>query len=372
MPVKVFYIISDIEKALAFEWVNDFIDREKIELHFILIGKTETPLITFLRQRGTPHHVIAYATKKDLVKAWLAVFKILRKEKPDVVHTHLWVANMVGLTAAWVSRVARRIYTRHHATVHYRQYPSGLKWDKLANRLATNIVAISKSIEEILVDWDKAQKEKVTIIHHGFDLPYFSHVEEARVASLRKKYNLNASSGSVVGVISRYTNWKGIQFIIPAFKSLLAKYPNAHLVLANARGEYAREIKALLNTLPQGSYTEIGFEADLAALYRLFNVYVHAPIDAYSEAFGQTYVEALATGTPSVFTLSGIAREFVRDGENAVVVEHKNSEQIFVGLCNILENKELSARLIAGGRQSIQQFSVGKYMKDLETLYLQR
>jgi len=370
MRVKVFYIISDLEKALAFEWVNDFIDASKIELHFILIGKTETPLIKFLRQRGTPHHVIPYASKKDLLKTWLAVFGILRREKPDVVHTHLWVANMVGLTAAWASRVSRRIYTRHHATVHYRQYPSGLKWDKLANRLATNIVAISKSIEEILVAWDKAPKKKVTIIHHGFDLPYFSHADDERVTGLRRKYDLNASSYPVVGVISRYTDWKGIQFIIPAFKSLLSKYPNAHLILANAKGDYARELKTQLNTLPRGSYTEIGFEADLAALYRLFNVYVHAPIDAYSEAFGQTYVEALATGTPSVFTLSGIAREFIRDRENAVVVEYKNSDQIFRGLCDILENKELSKALIAGGRESIQQFSIGKYMQELETLYL--
>jgi len=372
MPVKVFYIISDIEKALAFEWINDFIDSDKIELHFILIGKTDTPLIKFLRHRGTPHHVISYATKKDLLKTWLAVFGILRKEKPDVVHTHLWVANLVGLSAAWVSRVSRRIYTRHHALVHHRQYPSGLKWDKLENRLATNIVAISKSIVEILVDWDKAQKKKITIIHHGFDLPYFSYVDEERVTSLRKKYNLNASNHPVVGVISRYTNWKGVQFIIPAFKSLLSKYPNGHLVLANAKGEYAREIKTLLNTLPQGSYTEIGFEGDLTALYRLFNVYVHVPIDAYSEAFGQTYVEALATGTPSVFTLSGIAREFIRDRENAVVVEYKNSEQIFLGLCDILENEELSKKLIIGGRESIQQFSIGKYMQELETLYLHR
>jgi len=231
-------------------------------------------------------------------------------------------------------------------------------------------VAISKSIEEILVAWDKAPKKKVTIIHHGFDLPYFSHADDERVTGLRRKYDLNASSYPVVGVISRYTDWKGIQFIIPAFKSLLSKYPNAHLILANAKGDYAREIKTQLNTLPRGSYTEIGFEADLAALYRLFNVYVHAPIDAYSEAFGQTYVEALATGTPSVFTLSGIAREFIRDRENAVVVEYKNSDQIFRGLCDILENKELSKALIAGGRESIQQFSIGKYMQELETLYL--
>ncbi|MBL0742449.1 glycosyltransferase family 4 protein [Chryseolinea lacunae] len=369
--VKVFYIISDIDKALAFEWVNDGLDKHKIELHFLLLGKTETPFIEFLRSRNTPHHVVPYRGKADLLRAWWSVFKILRNHKPDVVHTHLWIANLLGLSASWLAGIRKRIYTRHHATLHYREYPSGLKWDKLNNRLATDIVAISKSIEEILVDWDGANPAKVTRIHHGFDLHYFEAIAPETVDRLRDKYKL-AGQHPVVGVIARYTPWKGIQFIIPAFKKIREKYDKGHLVLANAQGEYEGAIREMLRTLPEGSYTEIKFEANIAALYRLFDVFVHVPTDAHAEAFGQTYVEALAAGVPSVFTLSGVAREYIQHRENAMVVDFENSLQIEEAIVEILESLVLREQLTASGSDVVKSFGLGLFMERLENLYLSK
>jgi glycosyltransferase involved in cell wall biosynthesis len=159
--------------------------------------------------------------------------------------------------------------------------------------------------------------------------------------------------------------------VIPAFKKLLVDYPNALLILANAkRGDYAQEINTLLSELPRESYREIEFEYDLFALYRLFDVYVHVPIDPELEAFGQTYVEALAAGIPSVFTLSGVAPEFIEHERNALVVDFQNSEQIHQSICRLLDDKVLRTHLSTTGKSDVNaRFSFSKMIARLEDIY---
>lgn len=367
---KIIYIVSDIDKVLSFEWISISLP-EKCDFSFVIIGKQNSQLARFLQQERICFYEIADSRYPSMVSKWFGLLRLLFKLRPEIVHTHLWRANLLGLTTAWVLRVPKRIFTRHHATIHYDQHPSGLKWDKMCNRMATDIIAISKNTEDILISKDKANPAKVHLIHHGINLNYFMDVPARQVAVLREKYKiLSENHWPVIGVISRYVDWKGIQYIIPAFVQLRTHYPKAHLVLANATGEYRSSIKTLLQQLPASTYTEIEFEDDLAALYQLFDVFVHVPVNAMVEAFGQTYVEALAAGVPSVFTLSGIARDFIRNGENAIVVSFANVDEITEAASLLLEDPELRTRLITAGRASVkEQFSLDQMIVRLNRLY---
>jgi glycosyltransferase involved in cell wall biosynthesis len=364
---KVLYIISDVEKSLAFEWIAERIS-DDFQLTFLLLGQQGTTLSKELRARNVDVYEIPLKSKFNLLSVFLRMCLILRRFKPDVIHTHLYMANMLGLTAGWLLRIPQRIMTRHHAMIHYKEFPKGRKWDVWCNNRATHVVAISRSIHNILVNYDGVPVEKITIIPHGFDLSYFHSPTDISVRQLREKYGVD-NEGPVVGVIARYIHWKGIQYVIPAFEQILKSYPNATLVLANALGPYSEHIKENLQKLPNSKYREIVFEKDLASLYKLFDVYVHVPIDGESEAFGQTYVEALAAGVPSVFTLSGIAPEFIQHEYNALVVPFKDTEAIAASVSRILEDGLLRKQLIENGKKSVEDYSIEKMIHNLEVLY---
>jgi glycosyltransferase involved in cell wall biosynthesis len=171
-------------------------------------------------------------------------------------------------------------------------------------------------------------------------------------------------------VISRFIELKGIQYIIPAFRKLLARYPDALILFFNARGGYESEIKRMLEAIPARNYRLIPFENELSAAYRLFDVYVQASIEAGAEAFGQTCVEALAAGVPSVFTLSGIAGDFIVDGENAVVASFKDSDALYRGMLKILDDDRLMERLRSSGPESVKEkFTVQAMINQLLSLY---
>jgi glycosyltransferase involved in cell wall biosynthesis len=367
---KIVYIISNVEKALAFEWIASKLDAEKFNVAFLLIGKRETPLERYLTQNNVQVDVIKYSGKRDLAKALLTVIKFLRRYKPAIVHTHLFEANFIGLTAAWIVGVKKRIFTRHHAKVHYDEHPKGLKWDKWCNRVATHIIAISEVTKQILIRWDKVNPEKVVVVHHGFDLSYFQDVPTFRIENIKNKYGIPRDAFPVIGIISRYVRWKGIQFAIPAFVRLRDRWPNAHLILANAHGTFEQEIQLLLKELPQSAFTEIQFENDLAALYGTFDIFVHVPIDQQSEAFGQTYVEALAARVPSVFTKSGIASEFIQHRKNALVVSYQNSEEILRSLIEIADNPERFHSMVDEGSENVRaRFDISLMIDQLEQIY---
>lgn len=371
MKIKVTYILFQINKALAFEWIIDRIDRSKIELSFISIAaEKNSPLENFCKDHKIDFYLINYKSKSNLPGATYSVYRILRKIKPDAVHCHIFEANIIGLTAAKLAGIQKRIFTRHHSTFHHTTSPKGVKYDRYCNWLATHIIAISENVKQILIYKEHVSPEKIYLIHHGFDLPLFNTVSEERIQFLQIKYN-TTTKRPIIGVVSRYTKWKGIIYIIEAYQELLKKYPNAVLILANAKGEDA-EIREAVRQLPAGSYIEIEFEQDNSALYKLFDVFVHVPIDPEIEAFGQTYVEALAAGIPSVFTLSGIAREFVVDKKNALVVDFKNPKQIYLAINTLLTDKQMAANLAAQGMKDVEaNFSLPLMIKKLEEIYLQ-
>jgi len=245
-----------------------------------------------------------------------------------------------------------------------------VKYDRMINHMSTDIVAISENVRSILVDLEQVNPDKITLIHHGFKLAAFKDIPETRVEALRGKYLSDGPLGPVVGVISRYVHWKGVQHIVPAFEQVLSVHPGAKLLLANANGPYSPDIKALLKQLPVESYVEIPFEADIFALYQLFDVFVHVPIDPNSEAFGQIYVEALAAGIPSIVTLSGIACEFIQDGENALTVPFQDSNAIRDALLRLIGDEELQKTLSENGTTAVaEKFTLKAMIASLESIY---
>src|SRR5690554_5109082 len=368
--MKITIVVFGIDKALEFEWLISEIDTSQFELSFISIhSKEETSLKKHCEDNQVPFYHIPYNSKKDILGAIFKTRKTIKRIKPTIVHSHIFEGGLIGVTAAWLAGIKNRVYTRHYSDFHHVYHPNGLKYDKWINKKSTHIVAVSEVVKEILIKKEQVAHHKVSVVHHGIQLDREGVEINQRSLLIKNRYNIPKNK-KVIGVVSRYTYWKGVQDIIPAFKKLNGENSNLHLVLANAKGDYKNEIETLLQTLPSDSFTEILFEQDNEALFKVFDVFVHVPISREAEAFGQIYIEALKFGVPSVFTLSGVANEFIKDEENALVVEHENTTAIQTAVERLLKNDKLRENLIENGRKSVEGFTTMKKTKALEDLYM--
>lgn len=368
--IKITYIVSDIDRFIGFEWVATNLNKDIFDISFILLNANDSFLEKFLLEKNIPVCRIIYQGKKDIIKAFFGVRKALKQFQTNIVHCHFFDACFIGLLAAKSLFIKKRIYTRHYSTLHYDYFGgNGVKYDKLFNYLATNIVAISEIVAEVLIKRESVKETKISLIYHGIDVKDYTNISFEDIENIKNKYN-NTRNFPVIGVIARYSELKGLQYIIPAFKKLLNDYPNAKLILANAHGDYATEIKYLLKDIPTENYQEIKFERQGNLLYSLFDIYLHTPVDKYIEAFGLTYIEALISKVPSIFTLSGIASNFIQHEKNALVVPYKDIQAIYEAIIKILEDKNLTETLKNNGYEDVKKgFSLDIYIKKLEELY---
>ena len=93
---KLIYIISDIDRAIAFEWIADSIDQSKFELVFLLINSSQSYLKNFLTTKNFPVYTLDVTSKRHYLSALLKIISIFRKEKPHLLHAHLFTASLLS------------------------------------------------------------------------------------------------------------------------------------------------------------------------------------------------------------------------------------------------------------------------------------
>ena len=369
---KVILITSHLKgRAIAYEWIGVKLKERGYNVLLLHIDNTESNFEKFILETGITYKRITYSGKNK-IEMLLTICKLMLeiiKFKPQVVHTHYFDANLLGLTAAWILRIPVRVYTRHTTIQRYRYLKGTRNFEKYFNRISTSIISISDVVTRVLMDYENVPLNKIKKVHHGFDLQMFSNIEEARLMSIKTKYNLTDTS-IIIGSISRYDEWKGVEYTIGAFKKIVSDFPNAKLVLANAGGTREDFIRSLLKELDSKTYIEIPYEDDVFALINVFDYFVHVPIDSEIEAFGQVYIEVMAASVPMICTLSGVAGEYIVDKSNAVVVDYQNSDAIYEGLKLLMQNNDLKNKIINQANKDIREkFNVSEMINKLESIY---
>lgn len=341
---KVMYILSQIGDSKEFNVMADHWDGSRFDLELVLLhADPDSKLQRYVRSRGHTCTTIPYAGRRSAPRCLWRLFRHMRRKQPHVVNANLLDASIIGLISARLARVPMALYTRHHTLHNHKYHPvRGVFYDRLCNRLAHRIIAISEVTREVLIELEGVRPEKIVLVHHGFDLSEPMLPDPLKVAELRQRYGLDdPARGPIIGVISRPYEWKGLDHIIAAFTQLLRTEPRAHLMLFNWHDtEQAARYEKMLTGLPAGSWQTIWFETAILEAYHAFDVFVHVPEDARSEAFGFVYTEAMTTGTPCLFTRSGIMHELPDDGPQGVrFVPFKDAQAICTGVLGWLAER---------------------------------
>ncbi len=366
-------IISAVSHSRSFELQAEVLKDSGMSLHYVLLNSGPSNLENFLRALGIPVTRINLTGKKSWPMVFCGLIMVIYRYRPAIVHCHLFDATLLGLIASRVLGVKRCVFTRHHGNVFRKNFVTynkkGLIWDFLTNILATEIVANSQTVKEILVRDEGVSPKKVTVQNYMLPIEEFQQKESTIIESLKEKYNLKSAS-LVVGAVSRLDEWKGVEYTVSAFSKLILEFPQALLMIANARGTQERKIRNMLKDLPSKSWRLIEFEENMSALYHCFDVFVHVPIDSDVEAFGQVYIEALAAEIPCIFSSSGIANEIEAEDEVCLFVPHKDGQAIYQALTKILRDELFKSKVTQRGYEyALGRFSAKVLKEDLLLFY---
>jgi glycosyltransferase involved in cell wall biosynthesis len=312
---------------------------EDVEFVFVCMYPETPKMVEGLKALGCKCHWIKYDDKKrkmGFLKVFFAMLSIILKEKPDVLHCHLFDDSMPSLMASYLLRVRGRVISKFDTGYHYNFTPSWVKFDKFNNFLATHLIAISDESEKFILDIEKADQAKLSVIHCGIDPEEVSNCSEKVLEELKYKFKLGEYD-NVVLKATRYIEWKGYRYVIGAIKTVLEKNPSTTFLFVGY-GEQKEELEELVNAEGvEANVQFIGFVSreELNGLMRLCDVYIHASTD---EPFGYVIGEAMINGLACVFTPTGAAHDSVNHLENGYLVKLKDSKTIADGINYMIEN----------------------------------
>jgi glycosyltransferase involved in cell wall biosynthesis len=242
----------------------------------------------------------------------------------------------------------------------------GILVDKMANYLSTEIVAVSEVVKDILISNEGVKPEKVRLIYNGIELEKFQNVntDNTKAGYGPKK----ADNLFNIGVISRLTELKGVEYIAQAFVKLHAEFPNSRLHIVGAFSDSYSEVLKTLSPIDLGAYTIEKEKSDIPSFFGCLDVFIHVPVGVQDEAFGIVYIEALASGVACIFTQSGVLNELDDAQRYVALVSPRDSEAIYSNLRKMLLG--LSTIRTPIPNVWIKQFSLEKIAKNYADLII--
>ena len=247
--------------------------------------------------------------KNTELGALLRLYKLIRDGRYDVVHAHLYRAQVYARPAARLAGVPVIVTTEHsigETHIERRKMSASVRALYLASELTSDAtIAVAEVVRERLIRWGVPAK-KITVIPNGLDFGSLAFDPAARAAA-REQFGI-APDTYLIGTLGRLDPNKRIDLVIEAAGPLLG--PDCKLLIVG-RGEAGEHLEAVTERLGLTDHVIFGgYQADMAAMLSASDLNVVASVQ---ETFGLSVLEALTSGLPVLYTtcpaLDGISTD---------------------------------------------------------------
>ena len=298
---------------------------------------------------------------------------LIRRERPQILHTHTAKAGTVGRVAALLAGRARPpivVHTFHGHVLRGYFGPVRSGFFRLLERWlakhTTALVAVSPQVRDDLVTLGVAAPEKFTVVRLGIELDERVGAE-ANGREETRRYLGIPPKRFAVGWVGRMTAVKRTDDVLDGFKRLRARGVDATLCLVGdgpdraSLERRAHELGIIRDTL------FLGYQEDVGPHYAAFDALV---LPSGNEGTPVSVIEALAAGTPVVATRVGGVPDVVRHGQDGFLVEPGESEAFADRLAQLARDPVLRERLGAAGRTRVlPRYAVDRLVDDVDRLY---
>ena len=310
---------------------------------------------------------------QDLKSLWKLIL-LLKREKPDIVHTHTPKAGLLGMLASRICGIQHRIHTiagLPHETMSGLKRRIMMTAERLTCSCAHQVWPNGKSLLKTVIHSKLCPPDKLKIIGHGssngIDLQRFStaNLVGSKLEKIKEELNYDPKTTYLL-VIGRVVRDKGVEDVIDVFKSFETDQYNLKLVLVGAyedsrEGEnLAPEIVNEIDENPNIILT--GWREEIAYFLELSDVLIHA---SYREGFPNVLLQAGAMGCPVICSDIGPNLDIIQHKISGLVFKVKDREDLKEKIHRALDDPEQLKRMSESLQNKIRSFYDRKIMHEL-------
>ena len=305
--------------------------------------------------------------------AILALRRIIRERRPNVLHTHTAKAGATGRLAALSSGRARPRAIVHTYHGHVLSGYFSRRWERVFRLIertlayaSGTLIAVSEEVRDDLVRFGVARADRFAVVPYGFDLPAWNDADTESRRELRGEIGAGDET-FVVGWAGRLTAIKRPLDLIRTLRALLDSDVDALLVLVGD-GEDRPEVEALAAELGVGDRCRlVGFQKSIRPWYASFDALL---LTSANEGTPVVAIEALAAARPVVATRAGGTGTVVRNGESGYLEAIGDTQALADRLAALARDPALRERMGAAGAEDVRaRFAVGRMADEVEATY---
>lgn len=363
MAIRVCQFITELRPAGAERCVYELAtrlpgERFVVEVLALRGGAVEQSL----RQAGVPVHVLGVAGKLD-VRKLPGLVRILRQGRFDILHTHLFHADLVGRPAGKLAKVPHLVHSVHVAEHRFR--PWQFAWAGLTDWACDRTVCVSAGVRDHHSRRSGLSPGRYVVIHNGIDTVRYQP-DPSRRQELRRQWGV-AGDEVLCVFVGRLDEQKGIPELLDSFAVAGRGNPRLKLVLAG-QGPLEELVRWRIEQAGlAGRARLLGFTQDVPGVLSAGDIFLQP---SRWEGFCLAAAEAMAAGLPVVGTDVAGLNEVVSAGQTGILCPVGDVPALSATILRLADDKGFRAALGLAGMQRVKErFSVERFVARHAELY---
>lgn len=350
--------------------LTQHLDRTRFALEAVVSTRRDPRFledVEWMRAQGLPVHILPMVREirpvADL-RALLQLWRLLRRGRYDIVHTHSAKAGFLGRLAAHWAGVPVVLYTPHAFPFMMASGRGFYAWlERLVAPYTTRFIAVSEGERAAGLAAGVGRPEQYVVIENGIDL---AALRAGPRTDRRLQWGLSAEE-VVIGTAGRLVGQKGFCYLIAAVPRVLAAVPQAHFVIVGA-GELEERLRRQAQQAGVAHRVHlVGWQEDIFSCYEAFDLFV---LPSLWEGCPYTLLEAMGCGRAVVATRVAGCSDIVREGETGLLVPPAQPEALAEALIALAQDPSRRQEMGQRGREVIERrYSLERFITEMETLY---
>ena len=364
MP-KIAYVITDSNIGGAGQHLIALINN--LSPHFVPevilpINSRLTPLLLDLGVGVVCHEVEHIAEQSFSWAGMRAIGQVLKKIKPDIVHTH---SSFSGRMAAKFYTRAKIIHTVNSAfpvPARRKKFPLKQFYGFINNSFSHRVIIVSPVLKKMLTQAGVKSK-KIRQVFNG--VPRARQYNPGELEVIRNKYNVPKDHFTVT-YLARLVDIKGHDYVLDMAREM----PYNVTILIAGDGEYREHLEARIAEEGIHNAMMLGFVSNIDELLAITDVQINASY--VSEATSLALLSGMSVGVPAVATLIGGNPYVIKQNENGIIVPPQDVEALDNAITRLKDDKTFYMELSKGAYKIYEkQFTDVKMTQDTEQIYME-
>ena len=304
----------------------------------------------------------------DVVAFW-KLLGLIRRERPDIVHTHTAKAGVLGRVAAWLAGVPLVVHTFHGHVFHGYFSPARTRVfvaiERWLARRTHRLVAVSGRVRDEVLARGVGRSDRFDVVPVGLDLQRFVECDPQR-GELRAELGLPRQT-PLVGIVARLVPIKRHELFLTAAAAVARRIPTCRFLVVGD-GERRRALESLALELGIADRVLfLGWRRDLQRIYADMDV---AVLTSANEGSPVSLIEAMASAVPVVGPRVGGVPDVIDDGATGLIVPPGDAGPVAEAILRLLDDVELRRKMGAAARDRAQRlYGADRLVADIVALY---